>query len=70
MNFFEHQDNARRSSLKLIGLFSLVVILIILAVNLVAAYAYHGIITWDQYYETAPPLIQSKLIHVINTQSI
>ncbi len=40
MNFFEHQDAARRSSKRLIILFVLAVLAIVVAVNVVAAFLY------------------------------
>ena len=41
MNFFEHQELARRNSQRLIVLFVLAVIAIVIAVNLAATFVYH-----------------------------
>jgi Zn-dependent protease with chaperone function len=41
MNFFEHQELARRNSQRLIVLFVLAVIAIVIAVNLTATFVYH-----------------------------
>jgi Zn-dependent protease with chaperone function len=43
MNFFEHQDSARRTSKRLIVLFAMAVIAIVIAVNVVAAFLYFSI---------------------------
>jgi Zn-dependent protease with chaperone function len=43
MNFFEHQESARRVSRRLIVLFTLAVIAIVLAVNVVATFLYLGV---------------------------
>ncbi|MCU0764846.1 MAG: M48 family metallopeptidase [Burkholderiaceae bacterium] len=48
MNFFEHQEAARRMSRRLVVLFALAVISIVVAVNVVATFVYLGIF--------APPL--------------
>jgi Zn-dependent protease with chaperone function len=40
VNFFEHQENARRQSRRLIGLFLLALLAIVVAVNLVGAFVY------------------------------
>lgn len=40
MNFFEHQDQARRLSARLIALFALYVLVLLLAVNALAAWGY------------------------------
>jgi len=45
MNFFEHQETARRVSRRLIVLFTLAVIAIVLAVNVVATFLYLGVFT-------------------------
>jgi Zn-dependent protease with chaperone function len=43
MNFFEHQDQARRSSTRLVVLFVLAVIAVVVAVNVVGAFLYQWI---------------------------
>lgn len=56
MDFFEHQDNARRATGRLAALFVVAVVLIVLLVYLVALFAYH-IIQWrvlDDSADTAP----------------
>jgi len=40
MNFFEHQENARKASKRLVVLFVLAVIAVVIAVNLVGAFVY------------------------------
>ncbi len=44
MNFFEHQEVARRSSRRLVMLFALAVIAIVIAVNLAATLVYHAFV--------------------------
>ncbi len=44
MNFFEHQELARRNSQRLVVLFVLAVIAIVIAVNVAATVLYHGLI--------------------------
>ncbi len=43
MNFFEHQEVARRTSQRLVVLFALAVVAIVVAVNLVATFVYAGV---------------------------
>jgi preprotein translocase subunit Sec61beta len=43
MNFFEHQEAARRLSRRLVVLFALAVVAIVIAVNLVATFVYLGV---------------------------
>ena len=43
MNFFEQQDAARRNTTRLVILFLLAVVAIVLAVNIVAAFAFSGV---------------------------
>ncbi len=44
MNFFEHQDEARRNSKRLIALFVLAVIGVVIAVNVVGAFVYLNLV--------------------------
>jgi len=58
MNFFEHQESARRSSRILIGLFILAVLCIVCAVNGVLATAFFALMphgTWARYGFSALP---------------
>src|ERR1700687_669590 len=59
MNFFAHQESARRSSRSLIALFVLAVIAIVLAVNGALAAIYFGLLsrhgTWAHYGVSALP---------------
>jgi Zn-dependent protease with chaperone function len=43
MNFFEHQEAARRTSRRLVVLFALAVVAIVVAVNVVATFVYFGV---------------------------
>ncbi len=45
MNFFEHQDAARRTSRRLVVLFALAVVAIVLAVNVTATFVYLGFLS-------------------------
>jgi Zn-dependent protease with chaperone function len=57
MNFFEHQEAARRTSRRLVILFALAVIGIVIAVNVVATFVYLGLF--------APPL--PRAFYLTNT---
>ncbi len=56
MNFFEHQDQARRNSQRLIVLFALAVIGVVVAVNVVGAFVYLSLVPHAQSLSGAAAL--------------
>lgn len=56
MDFFEHQEVARRSTRRLVWLFALAVVVIVLAVNAVAAAIYLGFLAPSGFARTAATL--------------
>lgn len=61
MNFFEHQDRARRSTGKLVALFVLAVVLIVIAVNLAAAGLLRMAANAQAYSKDAAPVLRGDV---------